>query len=92
MKLCTIITFDEVNGLDWIQSIQRALNYIETHLFDEGLDNNNVAKQAYSSSANFQRTFSIVTGVTIADYIRFRRLTLAGEELVKPTPRSSTLR
>jgi AraC-like DNA-binding protein len=69
--------------MDWIQSIQHALNYIENHLLDEKLDNNSVARQSYSSNANFQRTFSIVTGVTIADYIRCRRLTLAGEELVK---------
>ncbi len=69
--------------MDWIQSIQRALNYIEAHLFDEDLNNDNVAKQAYSSSANFQRIFSIVTGVTVADYIRFRKLTLAGEEFAR---------
>lgn len=69
--------------MDWIQSIQRALNYIEDHLLDEELDNNSIAKHSYSSNANFQRTFSIVTGLTIADYIRCRRLTLAGEELAK---------
>lgn len=69
--------------MDWIQSIQRALNYIEDHLLDEELDNNSVARHSYSSNANFQRTFSIVTGLTIADYIRCRRMTLAGEELAK---------
>lgn len=69
--------------MDWLQSIQHALNYIENHLLDEELDNNSVARHSYSSNANFQRTFSIVTGVTIADYIRCRRLTLAGEELAK---------
>lgn len=67
--------------MDWIQSIQRALNYMEAHLFDDELDNDSVAREAYSSSANFQRIFSIVTGVTVADYIRCRKLTLAGEEL-----------
>jgi AraC-like DNA-binding protein len=69
--------------MDWIQSIQHALNYIENHLLDEDLDNDSIARHSYSSNANFQRTFSIVTGVTIADYIRCRRLTLAGEELSK---------
>jgi len=67
--------------MDWIQSVQRALNYIEANMLDEELDNDTVAKQAYSSNANFQRIFSIVAGVTIADYIRCRRLTLAGKEL-----------
>jgi len=69
--------------MDWLKNVQRALNYIEANLFEDGLDNENVAKQAYSSNANFQRIFSIVTGISIADYIRCRRLTLAGEELVE---------
>lgn len=67
--------------MDWIQSIQRALSYIEDHLFDDELDNDSVAKHSYSSNANFQHIFSIVTGVTIGDYIRCRKLSLAGEEL-----------
>jgi AraC-like DNA-binding protein len=67
--------------MDWIQNVQRALNYIEANMFDEELNNEAVAKQAFSSNANFQRIFSIVTGVTVADYIRCRRLTLAGKEL-----------
>ena len=70
--------------MDWMQIVQRALNYIEAHLFDDDLDNETVAEQAYSSNANFQRIFSIVTGVTIADYIRCRKLTLAGDELINP--------
>jgi AraC-like DNA-binding protein len=68
--------------MDWMQSVQHALNYIEAHLLDEELDNDTVVKQIYSSSSNFQRIFSIVTGTTIADYIRCRKLTLAGKELV----------
>lgn len=67
--------------MDWMQSVQRALNYIEANLLGEALDNDLVARQAYSSSANFQRVFSLVTGVTVAEYIRLRKLTLAGEDL-----------
>lgn len=67
--------------MDWVESIQRALAFIEAHLLEEGLNNGAVAKEAYSSNANFQRTFGIVTGVTVADYIRSRRLAQAGEEL-----------
>ena len=69
--------------MDWIQSVQRALNYIEANMLDVELDNDTVAKQAYSSNANFQRIFSIVTGVTVADYVRCRKLTLAGKELAE---------
>lgn len=71
---------EEVKDLDWIQSVQRALNYIEAHLLEEELDNDSVARHVYSSNANFQRIFSIVARVTIADYVRCRKLTLAGEE------------
>ena len=69
--------------MDWIQSVQRALNYIEANMLDEDLNIETVAKQAYSSGANFQRVFGIIAGVTIADYIRCRRLTLAGRELAE---------
>lgn len=83
MLLCYINSKGGCGNLDWIQSIQHGLNFIESHLLDKELDNNSVARHSYSSNANFQRTFSIVTGVTIADYIRSRRLTMAGEELAK---------
>ena len=72
-----------MKGLDWMQCLQRALNYMEAHLLDPELDNERVAQQAFAASANFQRIFGIVTGVTVADYIRYRRLTLAGEELAQ---------
>ncbi len=66
--------------MDWIQSMQKAINYIEENLHDD-LDLEQIVENVYSSSANFQRIFSIITGMTIGDYIRYRRLTLAGKEL-----------
>jgi len=69
--------------MDWLGAVRKAINYIETHLLDDSLDNETVAIQVYSSNANFQRVFSIVTGITITDYIRSRRLTLAGKELAE---------
>ena len=47
------------------------------------LDFEEVAKQAYSSSFHFKRVFSILCGFSLGDYIRMRRLSLAGEELSK---------
>jgi len=69
--------------MDWLGSVQRAVNFIETNLLDGSLDNETIAMQVYSSNANFQRVFSIVTGMTVADYIRRRRLSLAGRELAE---------
>ena len=66
--------------MDWIVGIQRAVDYIEDNL-TETIDYEEVAKQCYSSSYHFQRVFSILCGFTLGEYIRNRRLTLAGREL-----------
>lgn len=68
--------------MNWIQGIQRAIDYVEVNITKE-LDFEEVAKQAYSSSFHFQRVFSILCGFSLGDYIRMRRLSLAGEELSK---------
>ena len=66
--------------MDWITGIQRAVNYVEEHI-TESIDYEEAAKQAYSSSFHFQRIFGILCGFTLGDYIRMRRLSLAGREL-----------
>lgn len=66
--------------MDWLTGIQNAINYIEEHLTGE-IDYDEVAKEAACSSFYFQRIFSILCGMTLGDYIRNRRLTLAGNEL-----------
>ena len=66
--------------MDWITGIQNAINYIEDHL-TEPIDYDRVARESFSSPFHFQRVFSILCGYTLGEYIRFRRLTLAGTEL-----------
>lgn len=66
--------------MDWITGIQRAVDYVEAHL-TEPIDYEEAAKNACSSSFHFQRIFSILCGFTLGEYIRSRRLTLAGNEL-----------
>ena len=66
--------------MDWISGIQKAVDYVEDHITEE-LDYSEIARQAYSSGFHFQRIFSILCGYTLGDYIRMRRLTLAGSEL-----------
>ena len=68
--------------MDWITGIQRALDYVESHLIEE-IDYELVAKQAYSSSFHFQRIFAILCGFSLGDYIRMRRLSLAANELFR---------
>ena len=68
--------------MNWIQGIQRAIDYVEANITEE-IDFEEVAAKAYSSSFHFQRVFSILCGFSLGDYIRMRRLSLAGEELSK---------
>lgn len=66
--------------MNWIDGIQNALDYIEDNITNE-LDYNKIAEVSYSSPYHFQRVFSIMCGYTLGEYIRNRRLSLAGSEL-----------
>ncbi len=66
--------------MEWIIGLQNAIDYIEDNL-TEKIDYDKVAAQSFSSSYHFQRVFSILCGFTIGEYIRNRRLSLAGVEL-----------
>ena len=66
--------------MDWITGIQNAINYIEDHITEE-LHYEQIARESFSSPFHFQRVFSILCGYTLGEYIRNRRLTLAGAEL-----------
>ena len=66
--------------MEWIVGMQRAIDYIEAHLTDE-IDYEKVAAESFSSGYHFQRIFSILCGYTLGEYIRMRRLSLAGAEL-----------
>lgn len=68
--------------MNWISGIQKAIDFIEEHLLEE-INYDVVAIQSFSSSYHFQRVFSILCGFTVGEYIRNRRLSLAGEELIK---------
>ena len=66
--------------MNWINDIQNAINFIESNLSqDIGADE--VAQHINASNDYFQRTFQIVAGLSISEYLRNRRLTLAGQEL-----------
>ncbi|MBP3332990.1 MAG: AraC family transcriptional regulator [Clostridia bacterium] len=66
--------------MDWITGIQKAIDYIEENITEE-IDYEKVAAESFSSSYHFQRVFSILCGYTLGEYVRLRRLSLAGAEL-----------
>lgn len=67
--------------MDWVVGIQKALRYIEEHI-EEEMDFADIAAQAACSPYYFQRIFGILCGIPLGEYIRNRRLTLAGRELL----------
>lgn len=66
--------------MDWSVRMNRALDYIEANL-DGEIDFACAAKLAFCSSNNFSNMFLMATGIQLNEYIRRRRLTLAGLEL-----------
>ena len=66
--------------MDWLERMNRALGYVERNLTNE-VDMNVVAQMACCSSYNFQKMFSFITEISLAEYIRHRRLTLAAFEI-----------
>ncbi len=65
----------------WIEGIGEAIDYIEENITEE-LSIESIAKRAFVSAFYFQKGFAMLCGFTVGEYIRQRRLTLAGSELV----------
>ena len=68
--------------MNWITGIGKAIGYIEENL-TEDIDYGEAAKRAGSSVFHFQRLFGIICGYTLGDYIRMRRLSLAGDNSLR---------
>ncbi|WP_075981252.1 AraC family transcriptional regulator [Bacillus massilinigeriensis] len=66
--------------MGWVESLQRAIDYMETHLLED-MTIEEIAKEANASEFHFQRTFAILTDSSVGEYLRQRRLTLAAQEL-----------
>lgn len=67
--------------MEWTECIRKAIGYIEDNITEE-LTIEGIAKQAMVSPFYFQKGFSMLCGFTVGEYIRCRRLALAGSELV----------
>ena len=68
--------------MEWVQSINKAIEFMEKHL-TEDIHCADVSRYVHISSFHFQRMFNLFTGMTVGEYIRKRRLSLAGEELTR---------
>ena len=66
--------------MEIVINIQRAIDYVEDNILND-LKFDDIASQAYMSSHHFQRLFSMICDLPLGDYIRNRRLSLAGTEI-----------
>jgi len=66
--------------MDMLARLNSALSYIEENLTND-VDYKEAARIACCSEYHFSRMFSFLSGITLSEYIRRRRLTLAALEL-----------
>ncbi|HOO06516.1 MAG: AraC family transcriptional regulator [Ruminococcus sp.] len=64
----------------WIEGFQQSIDHIEKNLSEE-LDIEEIAAKAALSPFYYQRIFGAMCGMTVGEYIRSRRMTLAAQEL-----------
>jgi len=66
--------------MSWMKDISKAIAYIEENI-TEDLSIDDIAGQVHFSPFYFQKGFSILCGFSVSEYIRNRRLSLAGRDL-----------
>ena len=78
---CDCIGKRRESSMIWMEAIGAAIQYMEDHI-TEDISVNMIAEYVHISPFYFQKGFAMLCGFTIAEYIRNRRLALAGNKLV----------
>lgn len=66
--------------MEWVDRLNQSMNYIEEHLTDE-IDYEQLGRIACCSTYHYQRMFTYMAGITLAEYIRRRKMSLAAVDL-----------
>lgn len=64
----------------WLDGFQYAIGYIEDNLAQD-IEMSEAARRAMLSEFYFQRIFGALCGMSVGEYVRLRRLSLAAQEL-----------
>lgn len=67
--------------MEWITCLRQAVDYMEQHILED-ISVSDVAKKLYISPFYLQKGFKIMTGYSISEYIRYRRLYLAALDIL----------
>ncbi len=66
--------------MKWVERLNQSIVYIEEHLTGE-IDYERLGQIACCSAYHYQRMFTYMAGVTLAEYIRRRKMSLAAVDL-----------
>ncbi len=66
--------------MEWLKALNESIKYIENNLLND-ITADDVAKHINISTFYFQKIFNALTGISAFEYIRNRRLYLAGADL-----------
>ncbi len=66
--------------MTWVDKVQEAIGYIEAHLFDT-ISAESVGEAINYAPSSFSNIFSAITGYSVGECIRFRRLSCAADKL-----------
>lgn len=82
MRYSLLVYYDQKElPVEWTTSLKKAIAYIESNLLEE-IDGYDVSEQVHISSLYFQKGFALLTGFSITEYIRYRRLYLAALDII----------
>lgn len=66
--------------LTWVDNVKEAIDFIEAHLF-EPISVDAVGRAINYAPSSFSNIFTAIAGYSVGEYIRFRRLSWAADEL-----------
>lgn len=66
--------------MEWVERLNHSISYIEEHLTGE-IDIEELGKIACCSAYHYQRMFTYMAGITLSEYIRRRKMSLAAVDL-----------
>ena len=66
--------------MDWVERLNQSVSYIEEHLTGE-IDSEQLGRIACCSTYHYQRMFTYMAGISLAEYIRRRKMSLAAIDL-----------
>ncbi len=66
--------------MEWVERLNQSMDYIEEHLTGE-IDYEQLGRIACCSTYHYQRMFTYMAGITLAEYIRRRKMSLAAVDL-----------